>query len=215
MGKRVGRTGCFGFLLLLIQSPVGAFPVAVELRVCSFLSGFPLDLGVYEVYGALSFEFHGCAFRLNFFLHFGVAGFRLPGCLDLGELHVHIELGLGRGEFCFGMGFFRFALCLKDGGLGVDFGDFLSCAAFLFCFANFADHASVGHVDFGLVGSSFMGFAAEELEVFAPLCVLKFLDVCVVAASLSSLEDRDRRCSQEEQLTSSSQIDPIHFEHYQ
>ena len=211
----MGRTGCFGFLLLLVQSPVGAFLVAVELRVCLLLSGFSLDLGVYEILGALSLEFHGCPFRLDLFLHFGVASFRLPGCLDLGELHVHVELGLGRGEFCFGMGFFGFALCFEDGGLGVDFGNFLSCAAFLFCLADFADHASVGDVDFGLVGSSFMGFAAEELEVFASLCILKFLHVCVVAARLSRLKDGGRRYFQVEELTFSSQIDPIHFEHYQ
>ena len=215
-GKGEGRrTGCFGFLLLLVQSPVGAFLVAVVLCVGFLLRRFALDLRLHEILGPLSLQLHEGALRLDFFLHFRVTGFGLPACLDLCELHVHVELSLRCGEFCFRVRLFRLALCLQHGGLGVDFGYFLSGAAFLFCFADFAEHAGVGDVDFGLVRSPFVGFAAEELEVFTSLCVLKFLDVCVVAARWLSLTDRGWRCFQKEELTSSGRIDPIHFEHCQ
>ena len=193
------------FLFLLVQQPVGAFGVGVELRlrvlallipktvgacglgvetcVGSLLRGFPLNLGVHDFGGPALLQLHLCAFDFDFPLQLGVFGFGLAAGFDVGEFDAHVELCLGVGELGVGMGFFAFSLRLENGGLGIDLANLLPRLSAFFGLSGLSDHACVRNVDLGLIGSSLVGFAAEELEIFASLSILKLFHVCVVTGT--------------------------------
>lgn len=47
--------------------------------------------------------------------------------------------------------------------------------------SDLAYHSSIGHVHFGLIGSSFMCFPAQKLEILAARGILELFDVGIVA----------------------------------
>ena len=81
----------------------------------------------------------------------------------------------------FGFGLLALALGFEHGGLSVDFADFLSCFTLLLRLAHLPDHTSLGNIDLGLVGSTFVSLPTKEREILAARSVLKFFDVGIVA----------------------------------
>jgi hypothetical protein len=74
------------------------------------------------------------------------------------------------------------SLGFKDGRLGFYFGNLLFGLTLPSRFSNFASHTSFCHIDSGLVGGSFVGFARQKREVLRARSILELFDVGIVDA---------------------------------